>query len=115
MLNTIEKRPGMYVYGEHLRNISIYMQGYIHAMKDAGIDDQSNPDIDGFHEFVRGKFGFYEATAGWPNMIFSVSLGLEPENIVWKNYDVGATREQHKKSIVIFYKLLNEYREAKKA
>jgi len=93
-----------------LNNFSTYINGYIRAMDDAEINDISSPEFHGFHEFVRSKFNYYEATAGWANMIKAVEIGLEPENIRWESYDKEMTFEQHKKSIIKFYELLDEYR-----
>ncbi|WNB74442.1 hypothetical protein [Methylomonas koyamae] len=110
ILDRIEKRPGMYVGDVTLGNLMTYMHGYEMAMRDAEVKDVSIPEFHGFHEFVRKKFGYYESTAGWANMILAVTIGLSPKNIIWENYNVGVTYEQHIESVKTFYKLLNEFR-----
>jgi hypothetical protein len=110
VLDRIEKHPGMYVGNVTLGNLMTYLHGYEIAMRDAEVKDVSIPEFHAFHEFVREKFGFYESTAGWANMILAVTIGLSPKNITWEGYDVGVTCEQHIESVKAFYKLLNEFR-----
>jgi len=50
--------------------------GYMQAMREAGIQDNSNPEFHGFHEYIRNKFGFFEATMGWSNIITAITLKL---------------------------------------
>ena len=42
-------------------------------------------------------------------MILAVTRGLNPKKMGWENYDSEATKQQHEKSIQIFYELLEEY------
>lgn len=62
-----------------------------------------------FFDWVADKLGFYESTAGWHNMILAVTIGLDPQNINWENYDDGVTTEQHIQSVKRFYELVEEY------
>lgn len=109
ILTIIKKRPGMYVGEVSLRSIKVYLHGYEMAMMDAGVKDVSIPRFHDFNEFVREKYGYYESTAGWVNMILAVTIGLDPRNISWKTYGQAVTFEQHKKSVELFYQLLSEF------
>lgn len=110
VLDRIEKRPAMYIGDVTLGNIMVLIHGYEIAMQDAGIKDGSIPEFSAFHEFVQKKYGYYESTAGWANMILAVTIGLSPDGITWEDYDVGVTREQHFESVKTFFSLLNEFR-----
>lgn len=72
------------------------------AMRDAGVEDVSTPDFDGFHEFVRERYNYFESTAGWANMIKAVVIGLDPNHIRWENYDHAMTFDQKKRRLICF-------------
>jgi hypothetical protein len=109
-LKTIRKRPGMYAGDIDLNAIKTYLAGYTMAMIDAELEDVSEPEFHSFHEFVRAKYNYFESTAGWANMIKAIVIGLEPENLVWEDYDKDMTFEQQKEALVLFYDLLEEFR-----
>ena len=109
-LETIRKRPGMYVGDIDLNAINTYLSGYWMAMNDADFDDVSNPEFSKFHEFVRARFNYVESTAGWANMIKAVVIGLDSENIYWENYDKDMTFEQQNEALALFYKLIDEFK-----
>lgn len=111
VLATLETRPGMYMSDITLNHFMTYLFGYEMAMRNVGIKDMSKPKFQGFHEFVKEKYGYFESTAGWANMILAATIGLSPKNIRWENYDINVTREQHLESIKTFYSLINEYRQ----
>lgn len=75
-------------------NLRVFLDGYQTAMHDVGSDDVSDPPFQGFHLWVARKFGFYESTAGWPNMVLAITLGLNPKDIDWVGYDSHATQQQ---------------------
>lgn len=109
-LDHIRARPGMSIGEVTLMNMTAFLSGYHVAMSNADREDNADPPIHGFHEWVKSKFGYRESTAGWGNMIFAVFLGLDPKTVNWETYEDGATSEQHRESVREFYRLLDEYR-----
>jgi len=99
-IDRARKRPGMYIGDEKLKNMHSYIAGYQAAMIDVQIEDVSQPNIYGFHEWIRKRFDYSESTAGWSNMIFAAMLGYKPENVNWETYHEGATTDQHREYIV---------------
>ena len=110
LLAIIRKRPGMYIGEITLNNLFNYISGYRAAMDIAGIEDISIPEFYDFHEFVKEQYGYRESTAGWANMILAVTIGLNPSEIIWENYDSNITSEQHKTSVDRFFQLIDAYR-----
>lgn len=93
-----------------LKSIGIYVSGYYHALLDNKIADKA-PSNEPFFDWVAKKFGYYESTAGWANMILAYSMEFKPENIRWeKVLATPVTKEQHLKSIKLFYELLEHFK-----
>ena len=108
LLKKIELRPAMWT-GEHsLKSIWIFLGGYSLALHDFHLIDLQEEYQPDFNDWVAKKLGFTESTAGWHNMILAYTLGLPPR-ISWKNIDAQAFKEQHSKSIKLFYLLLDEF------
>lgn len=105
-------RTGMYIGGQTLSNLRSYIDGYETAMYEVKAKDNTIPDFSGFHNWVANKYGFYESTAGWQNMILAVEIGLSPEGINWSKYSEGTSENQHKQSLVRFFELAQEYKNA---
>ncbi|MCW9016555.1 MAG: hypothetical protein OQJ89_06310, partial [Kangiellaceae bacterium] len=103
VLATIERRPGMYVGEVSLYSLMTYLHGYEMAMRDAEVEDESQPKFQDFHEFVRSHYGYFESTAGWARMILAVTIGLNPKNVSWEGFDSDVTYEQHVESVKTFY------------
>lgn len=99
----------MFIGDVTLNNLFTYLAGYRTAMDFAGIEDISTPQFNDFHEFVRAKYGYYESTAGWANMILAVTIGLDPNQIRWESYDSEVSQEQHEKSVETFFELIDEF------
>ena len=110
VLELVRRRPGMFVDEVTLKGIRTLTCGYEMAMRDANVQNGSSPAFHEFHEYVREIYGYRESTAGWPNMILAVILGLNPKTISWEKYDSGVTENQHKDSIEEFYRLLDNFR-----
>ncbi|MFA0809551.1 hypothetical protein, partial [Microbulbifer epialgicus] len=110
LLEIIKLRTGMYTSVETLSHIRSFINGYNFALKDNQDLNDSHNNFKGFHDFVARKYGFYESTAGWANMILAVELGHDPQKIIWSDFDAAATNVHHKNSIETFYQLLDEYR-----
>lgn len=110
VLETIRKRPAMYVGQTSLKNIHVFLSGYLMAMMEIGATDLTDPGFGNFHDWIANKFGYRESTAGWPNMILAAVIGCNPQSIEWESYDSNVTIEQHIESVAVFYKLLDEYK-----
>jgi hypothetical protein len=106
LLNKISVRTGMYIGEQKLSNLRSYINGFEAAMYTANIKNNTIPAFSGFHNWVAEKYGFYESTAGWQNMILAVEMGLSPQDINWDTYSKNADRNQHEKSLERFFCLV---------
>ncbi len=109
ILKKVESRPAMWTGENSLKSIKTFLDGYLFALEEYGILKSENKIEISFNDWIAEKLGFYESTAGWPNMILAVTLGLNPKKINWENYDKGASKEQHEESIRKFYELYEEF------
>ena len=105
-------RTGMYIGEQKLSNLRSYIDGYEAAMYSVKAQNKTAPEFSGFHNWVAEKYGFYESTAGWQNMILAVEMGLPVKEINWENYAKEASETQHKQSLVRFFRLVHEFRNA---
>lgn len=53
------------------------MDGYIHAVHDLNVGMIEDPPFHAFHDWVAMKYGHYESTSGWNNMILNGEGGDE--------------------------------------
>jgi len=102
----------MYIGEQKLSNLRSYIDGYESAMYSAKVQDSTIPDFSGFHNWVAKKYGFYESTAGWQNLILAVEMERPVKGINWELFSNEATEAQHKQSLVRFFRLAQEYRNA---
>ena len=109
-IDIVRRRPGMYIGDPSPEKLLVFLWGYMLAMGHAGLEDKSEPSFQGFHNWVAKRFGFYESTAGWPNMILAITLGLDPRTIRWEGYDATATGAQLIEATERCFTLLDEYR-----
>ncbi|ANE56093.1 hypothetical protein ACQE3E_03925 [Methylomonas sp. MED-D] len=112
LIELISTRTAMYTGECKLSNVRSFLDGYTFAVENETtlIDFLSN--FQGFHDWVAKKFGFYESTAGWQNMILAIEIGLSPTNIKWEGYSCNVTEEQHRSSVIRFFELVKEYKNA---
>lgn len=109
-LEAIRVRTGMYIGGPTLDHLGTYISGYDRAMRDAGIKDITCPDFINFRDWLKKRFGFYSTVPGWGNMVLALSLGCDPQKgLPWRKMK-KARNEQHLKSIELFYKLLDDFK-----
>lgn len=110
ILKQFETNPALRTGEENLGSIHIYIAGYYHALLDNRVV-QSPHTVDPFHDWVADKLGFKESTAGWVNMILAYCVGYESTEIEWEEFLAAPiTKEQHLKSIELFYLLLEEFK-----
>lgn len=110
LFNKISVRTGMYIGDQKLSNLRSYIDGFEAAMYTAKVKNSSIPEFSGFHQWVAEKYGFYESSAGWQNMILVVEMGLSPKDINWDTYSEKASQHQHKKSLERFFRLVLEFK-----
>ncbi len=109
LLKKMEARPAMWTGELTLKSIRTFLDGYSFALHEHKLNELDNHEEPNFHDWVASKLGFNESTAGWQNMILAVSIGLDPKTIEWEDYDSMVTKDQHEKSIKLFYELLEEF------
>ncbi len=112
LLEMIRKRTGMFTGSIRLDAIQGFLEGYRIGLDSVGVDCG---DLVGFDEFVKKRFGFFESTAGWANMITAISLGYDPtdENFSWEKIKLGSLFEQRQEALILFYKVFDEYKETR--
>ena len=109
LLKEIEKRPAMWTGEVNLKSIKIFVSGYYLALINHKIVPENINEP--FFDWVANKLGYFESTAGWANMILAYSVGFEPESIIWEElFDYNVTKEQHLKSIQLFYELVEQFK-----
>jgi hypothetical protein len=82
ILSDIQARPGMYLGQPSIRLLRAYIDGIFH-LSSWGLEEVeviSNPEFRGFHEWVKEKYGYFESTSGWCNMLLAqatVAVGFK--------------------------------------
>jgi hypothetical protein len=112
LIEIISKRTAMYTGECKLSNVRSFLDGYAFAVRSETTRIDFLGNFPGFHDWVAKKFGFYESTAGWENMILAIEIGLSPKNIKWERYSYNVTEEQHELSVKKFFELVSEYQNA---
>jgi hypothetical protein len=114
VIDKIRPRPGMYIGDSSPNSLFVFLEGYRMAMSEAGVPEASDPPLIGFHDWVASKFGFYESTPGWANMILAATIGLGPANVPsqvgWEDIDQSASWQQKVEATVRVFALIDEYR-----
>ena len=110
LLKEIEKRPAIWTGEADLKSIKNFVSGYYQALIDNKIVPENIDEP--FFDWVADKLGYFESTAGWANMILAYSIGFKPESIIWEEvFDYNVTKEQHLRSIQIFYELVEQFKD----
>lgn len=108
VLKQIEHKTEIWTGDFTLKSIYTYINGYSHALRDYNLIE-SNANFPTFNNWIANRLGFYESTAGWVNMILAITIGLNPKSIEWLNFDEKVSQNTHKKSVIKFYQLLEEF------
>ncbi len=111
VFETMRERPALYVGNLSVLQLRAFIDGYVFAMYEAGIEEDSSPNFRDFHQFVSKELGFGESTAGWANCIMATAIGLDPKTIKWEGYDRNVSKEQLKVGMELFYSLLDKFKE----
>ena len=111
---SFRKRVGMFTGELTLKSVFLYLNTYRWALLNHGIKDIDEPDFHKFHEFIKDKFGFFESTAGWKNMIVAISLGFNGNMLTWSwemllKRELEMTQEEHQSSLILFFTLFDEF------
>jgi hypothetical protein len=82
----------MYIGSKSILRLKSFLDGYSFAAMDFDIEERGQPEFGAFHDWVARKFGWYESTLGWPNIILQET-----------GHDESAAVDH-------FYQLLDEFR-----
>ena len=73
----IRPRPAMYIGSNSLVRLRAFLDGCFYMADEFGIECCERPDFGGLHDWVARRFGWYESTAGWCNIIVQECSGDE--------------------------------------
>lgn len=94
MIALIRPRPAMYIGDHSLFCLRSFLDGCFFLAEEHGIRTDESPSFGGFHDWVAERFGWYESTAGWCNIIVAECDG-----------DPGRALDR-------FFELIEEYRQS---
>lgn len=98
-----------------LKSIQTYTSGYYAALLDNNLATEIMAQ-DPFHNWVAKKLGYFESTAGWPNMILANTVGCQPSDIDWEQFfKRSVSPEEHSGSIKLFYQLIRQFKQETEA
>ena len=72
-------RPAMWIGHHSLVRLRAFLDGCFYMAHEHGIECREQPDFGGLHDWVAKRFGWYESTAGWCNIIVQECGGDEGE------------------------------------
>ncbi len=113
LLDMMREKPAMYLGVKSLIRLQAYIDGYNYAMNNCGLKDNSNPAfLRGirFYDWIAERFGYYESTAGWCNIILADTLGWSPEHHKWSDLIQSIKPTDDATALDRFYELLDEYK-----
>ena len=91
LIAQIRPRPAMYVGSHSLVRLRSFLDGCIFMTDEYDIECCEQPPFGGFHDWVAKRFGWYESTAGWCNIIIQECGGDES------------------KALDVFFELIDEF------
>jgi hypothetical protein len=68
-ISLIRARPAMYLGMHSLVRLRAFLDGCFFLACQHGIECGTRPDFGGLHDWIAKRFGWYESTAGWCNII----------------------------------------------
>lgn len=97
LIDKIRRRPGMYIGSNSLTGLECFLNGYICALYETDSTDEDLLPLPFglFHEYVACKYGYYESTSGWKNMI------------------LDQTGQDERRGLDLFFEIYGEFRTTK--
>lgn len=88
-IETIRKRPGMYLGSNSITALWHFLNGCRFALREAGNEPYELFPLDFYfmHEYTKLMYGFYESTAGWRNHILR-NCGNDEEKALFKFFEL---------------------------
>lgn len=78
LIDRIRPRPAMYLGENSVSLLRAFLGGYMAAAFECEASFvEENPPFREFHNWVAMKFGYFESTSGWANMLLAVENGDE--------------------------------------
>ena len=92
LIETIRKRPGMYLGSKSITALMNFIHGYQFAMCERREFDDASTDLFPLdfwfmHEYTALLYGFYESTAGWRNHILQ-NCGGDEEKALFRFFEL---------------------------
>lgn len=89
IFETILLKPELFLLGNSVTRLRIYLEGYTKALRDANVPFYDE-DLRKFYKWVENKYDF-GGSFSWANIIIFVSLGdqnraMETLKILWIEY-----------------------------
>ncbi|WP_133257184.1 hypothetical protein [Hymenobacter edaphi] len=76
-IDLIRQRPAMYLGRLSLTALYHYIEGYLSACYNHGVEEELTPDFGEFHRFVAAYYLHGETTAGWCKVLLAEHYGCE--------------------------------------
>ena len=73
----IRTRPGMYLGDHSLVRLRAFLDGCFYMAERFDLGRGDGPDFGGLHDWVAKKYGWFESTAGWCDIILQECSGDE--------------------------------------
>ena len=83
LLDSIRKKPGLYIAEPSINRLDSLLAGYTAGLGRVRFALRDEADFHRFHDWVAHRLGFGESTSGWCKMILEKSTG---EADAFKNF-----------------------------
>jgi hypothetical protein len=93
-ISLIRQRPALYIGSHSLIRLRAFLNGCFYLAREQDIHCSESPDFGGLHDWLAKRFGWYESTAGWCNIILQ---------------ECG---DDDSKALDLFFELIEEFRKS---